>query len=327
MKFNPNVFRMIKYFFRCKKATISVIIMCILGLVVGIVTPICNKYIQDDIIPNKNISLFVWLTILILVFNLVSTLTGYLTTRIFIKNGIPITSNIRKDIVKMNIFGKKNNQNKGRVLITSTTFLEDANAYYISYMYLVFDCILKILFYLPFFAFYGGYLALIQIAAILVSFLFIHLADIFCRRQMHASRIADAERYEYTLKLLKQMQKPDFKEDETYNLDEYMKRVYAFDKTWLGYCNWANTYPYIFNFIWYIGVAICFCLAFNMINVGGMFVSTFIIFNSYLDQIKTPVVNYTNYKLMTVRYDETFKNVFTMLDDNDLLKLKQKEEK
>lgn len=58
-----------------------------------------------------------------------------------------------------------------------------------------------------------------------------------------------------------------------------------------------------------------------------MFVATFIIFNSYLDKIKTPVVNYTNYKLMTVRYDETFKNVFTMLDDNDLLKLKQKEEK
>ena len=55
MKANRNVFRMIKYFFRCKKATIYACIMCILGLIVGIVTPICNKLIQEDIIPNKSL--------------------------------------------------------------------------------------------------------------------------------------------------------------------------------------------------------------------------------------------------------------------------------
>ena len=55
MKTNSNVFRMIKYFFRCKRATIYAGIMCVLGLVVGIVTPICNRAIQDDIIPNKNV--------------------------------------------------------------------------------------------------------------------------------------------------------------------------------------------------------------------------------------------------------------------------------
>ena len=55
-KSNKNVFRMIRYFFRCKKATIYACIMCALRLVVGIVTPICNKYIQTDIIPNKNIN-------------------------------------------------------------------------------------------------------------------------------------------------------------------------------------------------------------------------------------------------------------------------------
>ena len=66
---NKNVFRMIRYFFRCKKATIFACIMCVFGLAVGLVTPICNKYIQEDIIPNKNISLFVWLTLVILVLN------------------------------------------------------------------------------------------------------------------------------------------------------------------------------------------------------------------------------------------------------------------
>ena len=49
-----NVFRMIKYFFANKKATIYACVMCILGLAVGIVTPICNKLLQQDIIPNKN---------------------------------------------------------------------------------------------------------------------------------------------------------------------------------------------------------------------------------------------------------------------------------
>ena len=54
MKKNKSVFRIIKYFFRCKKATFYACLMCVLGLIVGIVTPICNKYIQEDIIPNKN---------------------------------------------------------------------------------------------------------------------------------------------------------------------------------------------------------------------------------------------------------------------------------
>ena len=69
MKTNKNVSRMIKYFFRSKKAVLFACIMCALGLLVGIITPICNKAIQEDIIPNKNISLFVWLTIVILILN------------------------------------------------------------------------------------------------------------------------------------------------------------------------------------------------------------------------------------------------------------------
>ena len=143
---NKNVFRMIKYFFRCKKATICALVMCVLGLAVGIVTPICNKLLQQDIIPNKNMSVFIWLTLIILLLNLVSTLTSYFTTKIFISNGIPITSNIRKDIVKMNLFSNKNKEHRGKVLLSATTFLEDGNAYYISYMYLIFDCVLKLMF-------------------------------------------------------------------------------------------------------------------------------------------------------------------------------------
>ena len=128
-----NVLRMIKYFFENKKAVVYAGIMCLLGLIVGIVTPICNKLIQEDIIPNQNISLFIWLTIVILILNLVSVLLSFFTTRIFINNGIPITSRIRKDIVKINTFGTKNINNKGKVLISSTTFLEEANTFYISY--------------------------------------------------------------------------------------------------------------------------------------------------------------------------------------------------
>ena len=323
---NKNIFRMIKYFFRCKGATISACLMCVLGLAVGIVTPICNKILQEEIIPNKNISLFVWLTIIILILNFASCLSSFFITRIFVKNGIPITSNIRKDIVKMNAFSNKNKEIGGKVLVASTTFLEDANTYYISYMYLIFDCALKVLFYLPFFAFYGGYLSLIMIASAIIGFAFIHVADIFCRRSMHKSRELDAEKYDYTLKLLKAMKKPGFKENETYNLDTYMKKVRAFDKAWLSYCNWANMYPYIFYLIWYIGVGICFCLSFNMITAGTLVISTFILFNSYLDQLKAPIANYASYKLMAVRYEETFKNTLAMLDDEELKELRKKEE-
>lgn len=326
MNKDKNIFRMIKYFFRCKKATIFALIMCVLGLIVGIATPVCNKLLQQDIIPNKNISLFVWLSILIFVLNLVSTLTSYFTTKIFIVNGVPITSNIRKDIVKMNIFSKKNERHKGKVLVSSTTFLEDANIYYISYMYLIFDCVLKAFFYLPFFVFYGGYLSLIMLLATVVSFIFISIADKFCRKCMQKSRKYDAERYDYSLKLIKAMQKKNFIEDEKYNLETYMNKVKAFDKAWLSYCNWANLYTYIFNFIWYVAVGICFCLVYDMLGTGAIMLSTFIIFNSYLDQIKAPVNNFAGYKLMAVRYEETFKNFFDMLDDTNLQGIKDKEE-
>lgn len=315
MKTNKNVFRIIKYFFRCKKATIYAGIMCVLGLMVGIVTPICNSYIQDDIIPNKNISLFIILTIVILVLNLISTLSSYFTTNLFINNGIPITSNIRKDIVKNNVFNDKITKNKGGVMICSTTFLEDANLYYISYIYLIFDSILKFLFYVPFFIFYGGYLALIMLAFAIFSFLFIAIANKFATKYMKETRKVEAERYEYTLTMLDELEKPNFTPTKDINVDTYISKVTACDKTWLGYCNWANLYTYIFSFIWYVGVAVCFCLVFNLISTGALLFSTFIVFNSYLDQVKAPINSYANYKLMAVRYDETFKKFFEVLDD------------
>ena len=322
MKANKNVFRMIKYFFRCKKATLYAGIMCILGLVVGIVTPICNKAIQDDIIPNKNISLFVWLTIVILILNLVSTLSSYFTTRIFVNHGVPISANIRKDIIKMNIFSKKNIKNKGKVMISSTTFLEDANLYYISNMYQIFDSILKFLFYFPFFLFYGGYLALIMLASTIISFGFIAIANKYALRYMKETRVVESERYEYMLNMLNEMEKPDFEENEDINLDKYLSKVIECHRTWLGYCNWANLYSYIFSFVWYVGVAICFCLVHEMLIAGTIVLSTFIIFNSYLDQLKAPINNYANYKVMVVRYDETFKKFFDELDDAELLEIK-----
>lgn len=312
---DKNLFRMIKYFFKCKRATICAMIMIILGLILGIVTPVCNKLLQQDVIPNKNLALFIWLTVVVLILNIVSTTTTHFINKIFITNGIPITSNIRKDIVKMNMFSTKNKDHKGNVLLSATTFLEDGNAYFISYMYLIFDGILKLMFYLPFFIFYGGKLSLIMLASAVVGFVFIAIADKFCRRCMQKSRFYDAERYDYTLKLVKAMEDPNFKETDKLNLETYMKKVKAFDRSWLHYCNWANAYPYIFNLIWYIAVGICFCLVYNMMSVGVIVFSTFIMFNSYLDQVKAPFSNFASYKLMAVRYEETLKRVFEMLDD------------
>ena len=326
MKKKQNVFRMIKYFFENRRATLYACIMCVLGLAVGIVTPICNKLLQEDIIPNKNISLFVWLTIVILVLNLVSVIASFFTTRIFINNGIPITSNIRSDIVKMNTLGIKNINNKGKVLIASTSFLEEANTFYISHMYLVFDCLLKFMFYFPFFIIYGKWLSFIMIGFTVFSLFVVNLVATQVRKAIQISKRVDAERYDYTLGLIKAMKSQDFKEDDKYNVKTYMKKVKACDKAWIVYCNWANLYVPLFNIVWYIGVAICFCLAFNMIATGAILVSTFIVFNSYLEQLRMPIGNYVSFKQVTDAYDETFKNVFEMLDDNEIKDLKNQKE-
>lgn len=320
---NKNVFRMVGYFFRSKKATIYAIIMCALGLLVGIVTPICNKAIQDDIIPNKNISLFIWLTVVILILNIVSTITSYMTTKIFVENGVPITSNIRKDIVKMNTLSDKNKDKKGKVLISSTAFLEEANSFYISYMYLIFDCLLKFMFFLPFFLIYGGHLAIVMLVATLLSFAFLDMIMVKSKQAIEVSKRVDSERYEYTLKMYKEIQKPDFEENEEFNLKTYMSKVHACDKAWIRYCNYANLYGYVFNLLWYAGIGVCLCVALNLVGAGIMLVSTFIVFNSYCEQLRVPIANYVTYKQISDRFDETFRNVFDLLDDEDLLDLKK----
>jgi len=193
-------------------------------------------------------------------------------------------------------------------------------------MYLVFDCLLKFMFYFPFFLVYGGWLSLIMIATTLFSFLVIGFISAQVRRTIEISKRVDAERYDYTLSLIKAMSKPDFKEDENFNMKQYMKKVKACDKAWINYCNWANMYGSVFNLIWYIGLGICFCVAFNLIGAGMILISTFIVFNSYLEQLKVPVGNYISFKQVTDAYDETFKKVFEMLDDNDLKELRNKEE-
>ena len=73
-----------------------------------------------------------------------------------------------------------------------------------------------------------------------------------------------------------------------------------------------------------MGVAICFCLVHEMLIGGTIILSTFIIFNSYLDQLKAPINNYANYKVMVVRYNETFGKFFNELDDVELVDIKNK---
>jgi len=326
MRQNKNVFRMIRYFFRCKKATIYACIMCALGLVVGLVTPLCNRLIQDDIIPNKNISLFIWLTLVILALNVISTVTSFMITKIFITNGVPITSNIRKDIVKMNTFSSKNENNKGKILLSSTSFLEEGNSYYISYMYLIFDCILKLMFYLPFFLIYGKQLALIMIIFTLLSFAVLEVIMMQSKRTIKISNDAASERVEYVLKSIRALRQPDFEENDEINVDTFMEKYYKCDRTWTKYCLFANLYGYVFNLIWYIGVAICFCIAFNMLQVGAIVLSTFIVFNSYLDQLKGPIGNYVSYKQVTDRFNDSFQNFFDLLDDEELIDLKKIED-
>ena len=64
-------------------------------------------------------------------------------------------------------------------------------------------------------------------------------------------------------------------------------------------------------------------MAFDMISTGLMALSTFIVFNSYCDQLKVPIGNYVSYKQVTDKFDKTFKNIFDMLDDEELINLKK----
>jgi len=193
-------------------------------------------------------------------------------------------------------------------------------------MYLIFDCILKFMFYFPFFLVYGRWLALIMIASSVVAILILNGIAVMVRKTIRISKAADSDLYDYSLKMVKAIKKPDFEETTEINQEIYKKKVYACNKAWIVYCNWANLYGGLFNFIWYIGVAICFCVAFNMMAAGVLLISTFIVFNSYVEQLKVPLGNYVSFKQVTDAYDESFKNVFDMLDDEDIKDLKNSKE-
>jgi ABC-type bacteriocin/lantibiotic exporter with double-glycine peptidase domain len=179
------------------------------------------------------------------------------------------------------------------------------------------------MFYLPFFLLYGRQLAFVMIVTVIISLAVLELLKIFARKTIEVSKRVDSERYDYTLKMYKLLHKENFEEDDIYNLNSYMDKVHACDRAWIHYCMYANLYGYCFNLIWFIGVAVCLCLTLGMINSGAIFISTFIVFNSYLEQLKTPIGNYVTFKQITDRFDESFRNVFDMLDDEDLLSLKK----
>ncbi len=314
---NSHVLRIIKMFCKNKRAVIYACIMCVLGLAVGIVTPICNGLMQDEILPNKNIYLFVVLTIVILVLNVVSVLSSYFVKKIMISEGVNITSNMRKRIVNFNIFNKKTPFNKGEVVIDSTKFLEETNNFLASYLYFIFDSILKFLFYLPFFLIYGRWLSLIMVAFAILGYIFMEIVAKKAKVAVAKSKIVDTERYSYMIDLLNIIQDKDFKEDEKYCCDTYMNLVYDCDKAWNHYVLWANAYTLIFSSLWAIGRAICFCLAFNMIGAGAITVSLFVAFNSYLEQIFSPLSNFVSYKQNSDQYNATLNRVFDLYDKSE----------
>ena len=272
------VWRVLKRFLSDKKAVAVAIFMSFLGSLVGVATPIFNKLLTEKIIPDKDISLFVWITIIVLVLNVVNLLASFFTNRLFINKGVNITEQIRQEMVYKQLYADKEKMDVGDFLICSNTFLEETNTFFISYVYIIFDSTLKILFYLPFFAIYGSWLALIMLAAVLLAFTILSFESKLAKVRSIKNRHLDSQRYTFMIKMYEEMQKPDFEESKDMNFKLYQQKVFACDKAWMRYIFAANPFPYVFNFIWYVGFAICAILAFNLGTLGSVTLASFIAF-------------------------------------------------
>jgi len=310
---NNVIFRSLKYFLRNKKAVMFAILMCVCGLVIGVITPIFNKMLQEKIIPDKDIRLFVWITIVVIVLNVANLLSSYFNNKIFIENGVNITAQIRRAMIAKNI-GKKD-LNVGDFLICSCSFLEETNVFYISYTYSIFDSILKILFYLPFFIFYGGWLSLIMIGMAILSFFVLDIEAKIAKKRATRSRQVDSERYDFVIKMYEEIQKPDFVENDEVNLELYKKKVLACDKAWLDFANTANPYPYVFQFAWYMGFAICAIVAFNLGTLGAITLASFIAFKTYCDSLKDSVTSMVSFKQLADRMDIALTKIYRYVDE------------
>jgi len=310
-----NVMRAIKYFLSNRRATFYAILMCIIGTACGIVTPILNKYLQEHIIPNKDLSMFYLSTIIIMVVNIASLLSSYFNSKIFIKSGVDITTRLRHEIISKNIFNTKHANNVGDVVICCTGFMEETNQLFITYISLIFDAMLKFIFYLPFFLFYGKSIALVMIAFMLIAIICVELQAIIVRRTAAKSRQVDSERIDFTLKMYEATQNPNFKDNEEISFETYKRKVLACDKAWLNYSVASDFYPLIFNLIWYIGLGVCILMAYELSALGYMTLAVFIVFNSYVDQLKAPLENFITFKQMSDRMGVALGRIYNYTDE------------
>lgn len=322
MKYN-HVWRTAKYFFRMKKATFYSMLMCLIGLLVGVFTPIANSYIVNEIIPNKNIRLFVALTFVVLILQIANILSAYFNTNIMIENGVPISANIRHDIVKMNTYATKNINARGNVSIAATNFLEELNGFYISYLNTSYDSILKLMFYLPFFFIYGRSLSLIIFIAIVLIFAVENLLAIKALDLSSKSRQTDIIRQNYLLKMYSEMKKTGFEENEEVSYQKYRDVFCLTEKAWMKYCLFNNLFDFIKVVLWYGAMLLTFVMAYNQVINGVITLGSFVVFNSYCVQLLTPITQFTSLVKSLNQYNMSFRNLFTQLDDSDLQDLKR----
>ena len=309
--------RTIKYFFKNTKALIYAIIMCIIGTACGIVTPILNKYLTEHIIPNKDLKMFWVSTVIIVLVNLASLLSNYFNNKIFINSGVDITTNLRQEIVAKNVFSTKYKSHPGDLVLCSTGFMEETNDLFISYISLMFDAVLKLLFFLPFFFIYGKQLALIMIGFIALSLVCVELQAIIVRHMAKKSRQVDSERIDFTLKMYDAMRKENFKDNNKISFETYRKKVIACDDAWTHYSVSNDFVTLIFNLVWCIGLCTCIIMAFNLSAAGIMTIATFVVFNSYAEQIKTPLGSFISFKQMSDRMGVALSRIYKYVDEKN----------
>lgn len=322
MKYN-YIWRSAKYFFRMKKATFYSILMCVIGLLVGIFTPIANSFIVNEIIPNKNIGLFIALTFVVLILQIASILSAYFNTNIMIENGVPISTNIRHDIVKMNSFATKNINSRGNVSIASTNFLEELNTFYISYLNCSYDSILKLMFYLPFFFVYGKTLSLVIFIAIVFILVIDNLLAMRALDLSLKSRQADVIRQTYLIKMYDAMKDPNFEENDEVSYEKYRDSFRLTEKAWIKYNMCNNLFNLVETIFWYGAMLLTFILAYNQIVDGVITLGAFVVFNSYCVQLLPPISQFTTVVKISNQYNMSFRTFFVELDDEELQPLKK----
>lgn len=311
------IFKLMKYFLPYKHIAALCVLFIVLSLLVGLATPKINSYLTETVIPNKQLTAFIWVVVGIAALEFTNIFAAFFKSKLINKFGYEIIGQIRNDVYnKLTILSMDyfNENATGSLLAKSTAYVDNIASFYTSYIFTLIEHTLRLCIVVPFLISCSPILTLLGIGVIIPISVGIYFIIKVAKNRSNVYYEGQSQAYNALVENISGIATVNAFNKQEENLDLYIGKVKKNYKEWYALSRINDSYHLWFDTVYNAAIAGIFILSFILISQNQLTFAIYVAYIGYQGQLWTPFYYFVQLFNSFVSLTGNLQQVFNTLE-------------